>query len=573
MAQLTSFPEWSLSRQNRGPYTRKILIADLPNLQNGAFTDISGLVTQASVNYTMDMASELSFEVIDPNLRMAENNYFTIARDVIYETQTLGRIEPYEPGVVFVRQLFEIANVTVSQGPGLSPVFSVKCYTKAIQQMKRDRKIASSIKGTGTQFVRNAAKKFGLQFYGQQTSKSQQIKSSGSKQADSLWTIMERLADDAKFVLFEVDGILVFGSEEWLLNKWGSNSMSVPKFKKDPKTNTRVPDGNKTVRFISLQFPNKSENYIGRSGVFTLTGYPSITKSDNDPRDADGSCTVEKITGTQIRPGMTAYVGNIPNMSGYFLVESVTFNEMSPDPVSVSFRTPERDEEKYKKKELPVGIKYVQTYADKSIKVTTTQQAAKNASGQSRSKPPKDARLFPLPDSSNPYRYPQMVYANLTTAYPAFKNEITGGEPGKNSTGDKDTVIYNGTYNLYERPCLPAGNNGPKTTYTFSITEEYGSEFRAIILPSIFTEGGVAVEKSQEAVIAAYEAAGGYEGAGKHLGVVRGETRQDAENNARDYAKLISWQQNLILDKRFPNYAGAHQNIPNTAGGSDSVWV
>ena len=600
MAQLTSFPEWSLSRQNRGPYTRKILIADLPNLNSGAFTDISGLVTQANVNYTMDMASELSFDVVDPDLRMAENNYFTLIRDVIYETQTLGRIEPFDPSVVFVRQLFEIANVTAAQGPGGSPLFSVKCYTKAVQQMKRDRKIASSIKGSGTQFVRNAAKKFGLQFYGQETSKSQQIKASGSKQADSLWDIMKRLADDAKFILFEVDGFLVFGSEEWLLEKWGNNSIVVPRTvtktktvkvkigeKPDPKIDggrTPLPiyenrteitkeTKNRTVRFISLQFPNSGENYIGRSGVFKLTGYPSITKSDNDPREADGSCTVERINGTQIRPGMTAYVGNIPNMSGYYLIDSVSFNEMSPDPVTVSFRTPKRDEEKYKKKELPVGIKYVQTYADRSIQVTTTQQATQNSAGQSRSKPPQDARIFPLPDASNPYRYPTMVYANLTTAYPAFINDITKGKPGQKSTGDKDSVIYFGTYDLYNRPVLPEGKNGPKTIYSFSITETYGSEFRAIILPSIFTVGGVAVEKTQEEVIAAYEAAGGYEGAGKHLGVVRGTTQENAEKNARDYAKLLSWQQLALLGKRFPNYSGSLQNIPNTAGGSDSVWV
>lgn len=573
MAQLTSFSEWSLSRQNRGPYTRKILIADLPNIGKGMFTDISGLVTQANVNYTMDLASELSFEIIDPNLRMAENNYFTIARDVIYETQTLGRIEPYEPNIVLVRQLFEIANVTVSQGPGGSPIFSVKCYTKAIQQMKRDRKIASSIKGTGTQFVRNAARKFGLQFYGQETSKSQQIKASGSKQADSLWTIMERLADDAKFVLFEVDGMLIFGSEEWLINKWGNNSLTVPKFKRNPKTNAREPDGNKTVRFISLQFPNSGQNYIGRTGVFKLNSYPSITKSDNDPRDADGSCTVERINGTQIRPGMTAYVGNIPNMSGYYLIDSVSYNEMSPDPVSVTFRTPERDEEKYKKKDLPVGIKYIQTYTDKSIQVVTTQQAAKNQSGQSSSKPPQDARLLPLPNQANPFRYPTMVYANLTTAYPAFKNEITNGKPGQDSTGDKDSVIYFGTYNLYERPVLPSGINGPKTIFSTTITETYGSEFRAILLPTIFTVNGVAVEKTESEVVAAYEAAGGYEGSGKHLGVVRGATEKDAILNARDYAKLISWQQKLILDKRFPNYAGSHSSIPNIAGGADSVWI
>jgi len=576
-APVVSFPEWSLARQNRGPFERKILIADLPNLGSGAFTDVSGLLTQASVNYTMDMASELSFEVIDPDLQMAENNYFSLTRDVIYETQTLGRLQPFEPNIVFVRQLFEIANVSVSQGPGGSPAFSIKCYTKAVQQMKRDRKIASSIKGTGTAFVRNAAKKFGLEFYGQQTGKSQQIKSSGSKQADSLWDIMKRLAGDAKFILFEVDGILVFGSEEWLLDKWGSNSLTVPKFKKDPKNpKKRIQDGTKQKKFISLQFPNKGVNYIGRAGIFTLTGYPSITKSDNDPREADGSCTVERISGTQIRPGMTAYVGNIPNMSGYYLIDSVSYNEMSPDPVSVSFRTPNRDEEKYKKKELPVGIKYLQTYADGSISVRVVKQNNKNDAGQSAAGIRQDARIILYPQAAGQLdRYPRMEYANLTIEYPAFINLITNGKPTEKSTGDRNSLIYSGNLDLYTRPVLPDGNNEPKTIFSLTITEQYGSEYRAILLPLIYTENGLAVTKENyvSQVESKFWNAGGYEGSGKHLGVLRGKTEKDAILNARDYGKLISLQQRLILKHRFPQYESALSSIPNTAGGSDSSWV
>lgn len=578
-SEVVSFPEWSLSRQNRGPYQRKILIADLPNLANNAFTDISTLATQISVSYTMDMASELSFEIVDPNLQMAEKNYFTLTRDVIYQTQTLGRIQPYEPNIVFVQQLFEIANVSVSQGPGGSPNFSVKCYTKAIQQMKRDRKIASSIKGTGTQFVRNAATKFGLAFYGQQTSKSQQIKSSGSKQADSLWDIMQRLAGDAKFVLFETDGILIFGSEEWLIDKWGNNSITVPNMVFDEKKGTKVQKGTKQKRYISLQFPNSGKNYIGRDGIFKLTGYPSITKSDNDPREADGSCTVEKINGTQIRPGMTAYVGNIPWMSGYYLIDSVSYNEMSPDPVSVSFRTQKRDEEKYKKKELPVGVKYIQTYADTAIAVRVVQTKTKNSAGQSTSGIRQDARMFPFPQAPGQLnRYPRMEYADLTIAYPAFINLITNGKSTEKSTGDRNSLIYAGNLDLYTRPVLQDGNQEPKTIYSYTITEQYGSEYRAILLPLIYTENNIAVtkENSLEAVEDKFWDAGGYEGSGKHLGVLRGATEKDAIRNARDYAKLVSLQQQLILKHRFPEYAnsmGGLGTIPNTPGGSDSLWI
>jgi hypothetical protein len=109
----------------------------------------------------------------------------------------------------------------------------------------------------------------------------------------------------------------------------------------------------------------------------------------------------------------------------------------------------------------------------------------------------------------------------------------------------------------------------------FSITYEFefGSEWRAVVLPTIYTQGGVAVLKSSAEVIAKYNADGGYLGTAKYLAVVRGETKQKAILNARDYAYLLSKQQSLILDKRFPEYSGSRGSIPNTAGDSTSLWV
>jgi len=132
-AELTSFAGWRYSRQYRGPYQGKILIADLSNTSSNGYADISKLVTSVNVSYSMDMASQLSFELVDPELRMSGQNFFTLGRDIIYETQTLGRIDDGSGSAALVKQLFEISKVTVSQGPGGSPTFSIDCYSKAIQ--------------------------------------------------------------------------------------------------------------------------------------------------------------------------------------------------------------------------------------------------------------------------------------------------------------------------------------------------------------------------------------------------------------------------------------------------------
>lgn len=585
MAQeLTTFTSWSFARNFSGPQQRKIIIADLPNFGKGSFTDVSQFVTQASINYTMDMASELSFDILDPGLLMSQNNYFILGRDIIYQTQTIGQVAPAGSVIRPISQLFEIANVTVSQGPGGSCSYSIKCYTKAVQQMKRDKK-GGTIKGGGSQYVKNAAKKYGLKFAGQETSKGGSTTSAkGSREAESVWDIIQRIADSAKFVCFEVDGYLIFASEQWLLHKWGVDRRTVPNMIPDKKNpGKKKQKGFKEQRWIPLQFPNSSPNYVGTPGRFLLTEHPNITKSDNDPYAGDGSCMVERVNGTQIRPGMTAYVGTIPNMSGFYLITDVSFNEMSPDAVSISFRTVERTEQQKKNlKLLPIGEKYTQTYViDSSLlpQIKTTVEEARSASGQAITKNSIDSRILPLPTDASRYSYPSMIYANLTSTHASMKDQITGGEPDSLSTNDKDTVIYVGNLDLYNRPVLPFSLPGRTpdpygihTTYSTSLVQQYGSEWRCVILPTIYTIGGVAVEKTPAQVEAAFLAAGGYEGNGKHLGVVRGDTEKKARLNGRDYAFLISMQQEQISINRFPNVSGSLYLIPNTAGGIDSSW-
>jgi hypothetical protein len=543
------------------------VIASLPdNLQ----ADISSMVTTVSVSYSMTLVSELSFDVVDVDLKMSQNNYFILGRDVIYETHTLGRVNSFTGEVRPVRQLFEISDVSVSQGPGGSAVYSIKCYTKAIQQMKRDKK-PGAIKGNGSQYVKNAARKYGLDFYCQESSKAKKItKASGTKQTESVWDVLLRLADDAKFVLFEVDGILIFASEQFLMHKWGTNIRYINKKVADPKTKKKKL---KRVarRFIPLQFPNEGAEYVGTPGYFRLIERPTIRKSANDPYAADGNCLVERFNGTQIRPGMTCYVGKVPNMSGYYIVDSVSYNEMVPEPVSVSFRTLTRDEEKETIRLLPLGQTYQQT-AVSGQPIRTVKEVAQEEKGRPVSRPLADKRIAGenLPDAENRYRYPQMEYANISRTYSSTFGKI------ENSTNNRNAVLITGNIDLWERPIVPIFNKagssvvGYHTLYSITHIEAAGSEYRAIILPLVYTEGGQAVLKTETEAIARYNSNGGYSGTAKHLGVVAGATRTAARLNARDYALLLSLQQELIMLKRFPNFN--IKTLVNTPGAADSGW-
>jgi len=566
---------------SRGISERKLYLADLASISstNGR-QDISQFVTQMSVNYTMDMASQITFEIVDKDLKMAERNYFILGRDVIYETQTISSLDASSSKPTFVSQLFEIAQVSSSQGPGGSVMFSVSCYTKAIQQMKRDKRMAGTIKGQGTAFVREAARRYGLKFYGQETTKKQTItKASGDKQAESLWNIIKRLADDSKFVVFEVDGYLVFASEEWLLYKWGIESIYEPKLK---KVNGILRTSGKTMKkWVPLQFPNSGPGYRGRDGIFKLTEYPSLSQNENDPYAGEGSCTVERLNATQLRPGMTVYVGLIPNMSNYYLIDSVSFTELTPDPVSVTFRTPTKDEEKQTIKLLPLGKRYAQTSTNippaDFAPIKAVSENATSTSGKPVVSPVTDRRIFPLPTSSSPYSYPTMTKANLTETLKSFRYLL--GSDTSASTGDENCVISIGNINLWERPVLPTGdspkNGAALTLEHMAIAFQSGGQWRAGIVPQVYTVLGSATFKTRGEVTAYINSVGAatfFGGTGKHLGIVSGATKERALLNARDYGFLIKRQQEEVLAKRFPDKANTPWTIPNTAGAADSVW-
>ena len=148
-----------------------IRIASLDSMINSS---IDASVLTVEINYSMDMATQLSFTVYDYGLKMMENRYFDIGREVIYDTQTISSINSNSGEVRRNAQIFEISSITIQPGSGITPTVSVTCLPKAIQQMKRDKK-PETIKGNGTEYVRNAARKYGLDFFGEETTKVKKI--------------------------------------------------------------------------------------------------------------------------------------------------------------------------------------------------------------------------------------------------------------------------------------------------------------------------------------------------------------------------------------------------------------
>lgn len=334
-----------------------LVFVSTPGTSAPFVTTLLNNILSISVSYSISAATALTFEVVDPGLVMTMNNYFQVGQTVVYRSHNTEAIsDGYSKNIgieQYIGYPMEIADVEISQGQGNSPIVRVQCYTKAIQQMKRDRN-PGSIKSTGTQFVINAAKKYGLQCVAQETSQKQNItQASGENVADSLWDVLTRLAGESKdanknpFTIFEADGTLYFGSQQWLMYKWGLDSYPHKKW------NKKLEKWDETTRRVTyLHYPPRQKEDGTIDNRFVLNQLPTMHKSENDPLEGNGSCVVDRLNGVRLRPGMTVNVGNIPWFTDDFLITSVDYNEMVPDPVSVSFATPPRQEKQIKQIEI-----------------------------------------------------------------------------------------------------------------------------------------------------------------------------------------------------------------------------
>jgi hypothetical protein len=302
-------------------------IVQLSDLYGQAATYFGQNILEVNVDFQMDIGSEIAIKVLDPSYLMSENNYFVIRRDVTYRGLK-----------------YEIASVETGPGDGYSPVVTIRARNKGIMQMKRDklpRTITSG--GSAYEFAASAAAKFGMNFIGQKTNPvPTSFKAGGSNLNESTWDVLDRIAQDNQYVVFEFNNILVFGSHQWLMWKFGAWTKTVPGASgKPPVKKNFVP-----LLFIPGLTGSEIANFYIDTDVedaaFEVEKWHTFNTDEADPLAATGSCNVLMPNGALLRPGMTALCGPYPNyFNGGYIITSVSFSEGSPNPASVQFRTPE----------------------------------------------------------------------------------------------------------------------------------------------------------------------------------------------------------------------------------------
>jgi len=274
-------------------------------------------VTSFEVSYSIEGANQIQFTVIDKDYEMMEKNFFMNRRQIMY------RGEMYEIGVV-----------EVGQGPAGSPQVTVTAWNAAVQKMKRDKKPENLSGSSAYEYAFNAAKKYGLAFVAEKQGRVQTVnKGNGNDSDESVWSVLQSAANADEFVLYVMENTMFYGSQKWLMWKFGTDSKSTT------NTKTKVTT---TKKYSRLYF-DPGKTIPADAQKFQVAQYPTIRQSENDPLEGDGTIEVFKPNGCIIRPGHTVIIGPKPSLfQGGYLVTEVSFSEGTNSPVQISFRTPEK---------------------------------------------------------------------------------------------------------------------------------------------------------------------------------------------------------------------------------------
>ena len=344
-------------------------------LSSDGAINFSRAIQSVSVSYSMELCPQITVQLFDVNMKMLENNYFNVGREFIYKSSQRQIINPTgatnvaainlgASGLSYTILSFELAAVSVSPGTGSSPSIALELRSRSVMQMKRDRK-PGSITGKGHVFVQQAARAYGISSYTQTTQKDKKInKASTDKRADSLWSVLESLASEAKFSIFEIDGVLVFASMRDLYGRWGPEQFVGLVY--DEKTNKR------DFRLMNSWYvgypysgiegrPNQEKvlitglaNDSKLSRVLVPLQCPTFRRSDSDIYQVEGSLSLDRHNAMVLRPGMTIYVDGVPTFEDFYLITDVSFDHMSTTPVQISFRKPEREDKNIV--DIPLGF-------------------------------------------------------------------------------------------------------------------------------------------------------------------------------------------------------------------------
>ncbi len=253
--------------------------------------EIAESIIDMGVDMTLDMTTEMTFSVFDPDFKMLRNNYFQVRRPVTYRG--------YE---------YEIARCDMDMTAGAFDTVAIACRARPVQQMRRETGPEKNDAVSAAEYAKQKAQKYGLKMFIQESAENTSITRQQNNEIDeSTWDVLQRLAADNQFVVFESYGVLYFSSEDFLIEHQ-------PGIVIDRLADTQ-----------DAWYP------------FSL----SLTQSDDDWAGSTFTAQVPRDNGMKLRPGMTVTLKNCGPFSDdrKHLITSITWAEGDPSPVAIQGRT------------------------------------------------------------------------------------------------------------------------------------------------------------------------------------------------------------------------------------------
>jgi len=256
---------------------------------------IEEALTTLNVSLTMDMTTQLKFSVYDQDFEMLRNNYFQVRRPLSYNGYN-----------------YEISANSAVRAGGQQDRVEITAQSWPIQRMRR-AKGARTWGGDGVGIsaalcAQQIAEEYGLKMFIQSSPSMTSItRQQGEDNDESTWDVLQRLAADLQYVVFESYGVLYFTSEDYLVERQpGIVVDCIRADEEDP------------------WFPYAY----------------SFKQDDNNWMGSQFSLMVGRENGKSLRPGMTVTFRNMGLFSNQkHLITAVSWTEGTNRPVQISGRT------------------------------------------------------------------------------------------------------------------------------------------------------------------------------------------------------------------------------------------
>lgn len=310
------------------PYSKNSLILVA---SDGSTRDATDSIIDVTRNYTIDAGTQITVNLFDKERLMLINGYFKVKTEYLWGGQK-----------------FILNALNVQQGDGDGANISIELLDYSFHRLKNDFNPQNYRAANGFSFAKNIANKYKLRFIGEQVKgKQATIKVKSKNNRESVWSVLQRSAGDNNYLCFIADNTLFFASPQYLLGRWGIKTIQ---FKPEKESKQR------DFLFVPIVYPTPSE-----VKDYFVIGTPSMRKSIDSIKGAEGSVSIFGPSARELRAGMTVMLYGLgPEFDLPYLITSVDFEENGVEPVEVNFANvaslTDKDKESVNKKVSEVTV-------------------------------------------------------------------------------------------------------------------------------------------------------------------------------------------------------------------------